>query len=89
MTYEESLTVVLFELKELLLKKHHDYGSANLLKHGMFGISVRLDDKLARFQNLLKNNGDASVTDEKISDTLFDIAGYAIQAILIDRDELK
>ena len=40
------------------------------------GIVVRMTDKLSRISRLLK--GDAKVLDEKVEDTLIDLANYAI-----------
>jgi hypothetical protein len=98
-TFEEELDSVLSsiqdkfpaqleELKELLKKKHHDYGSGNLKKRGLLGIQVRLDDKFSRLDVLLKNNGEAHVNDESIEDTWRDIAGYSVMAICLMNDKL-
>lgn len=78
--YEEKLERVLQSLRILLSKKHSDYGNDNLKKHGMFGIIVRMSDKLARLENL---NGKQGMVEESIKDTLLDLAGYAIQAIVL------
>ena len=42
--------------------------------------AVRLDDKLHRFKQLIKQ--EAEVKDESITDTLMDLANYAIMAII-------
>lgn len=81
-TYKSNLNDVLDEIGEMLIKKHHDYGVDNLKRHGLFGIIVRMDDKLARLANLSKST-EIKVEDECLKDTLRDIAGYAIQAILL------
>ena len=59
---------------ELLATKQHDYGHANIDKFGSAGVRVRLWDKIARYENLLTRNGDA--THESLYDTLVDIVGY-------------
>ncbi len=78
------------EIVCLLVKKDSDYGSNNLKKFGLFGILVRLSDKLERLNNLVgKNSIGQAKCDETIRDTFIDIAGYAINAIrLLDGDDL-
>jgi len=71
------------EIADMLEKKNNDYGDSNLTKYGMFGIIVRLSDKLARLENLQNKNAEV---DESVEDTLKDIAGYAINAIRLKRE---
>jgi hypothetical protein len=85
--YDYELMLEINNLHRLLKQKHAAYGSRNLLKHGLDGIVVRMDDKIARLQNLLHHN--APQNDESITDTLMDIAGYAIQAILLKDGKLS
>lgn len=85
--YADALDSVLQKIRDTILRKHHDYGTKNLLRHGLFGILVRIDDKSARLNNLL--NKDIMVRDESIEDTFIDLAGYAIQAILMLTGKLK
>lgn len=47
----EALLLALENVK-LLDNKQQDYGSRNISKHGVFGILVRMSDKLERIQNL-------------------------------------
>ena len=70
------------EIVSLLDKKNKDYGDGNLLRHGLYGILVRVDDKTARISNLLKSESSF----ESIEDNLIDIAGYAINAIRLLRE---
>ena len=88
LTYEEHLVDLLSDIKKMLLAKHHDYGTNNLKKRGLPGIMVRLDDKIARIDNLLMNQENVHVEDESIVNTFIDIAGYAIQAILLEEGKL-
>ena len=80
--YEEELDNAINEIRALLLKKHHDYGSRNLVRFGMLGVLVRLSDKMERLIHIQQA---AQVEDETKIDTLRDVAGYAIQAILMER----
>jgi hypothetical protein len=80
------------ETLSLLMKKHADYGTANLDRFGAYGILVRVSDKVARIENLTHQktlgNAEPEVADETVKDTWRDIAGYAIQAIrLIEKEE--
>jgi hypothetical protein len=67
-----------------VIKKQHDYGPENIAKFGMWGLIVRLHDKIARLENLLssKRKGFNSVSDETIYDTLLDVVGYSTVALL-------
>ncbi len=67
-----------------VIKKQHDYGPENISKFGMWGLIVRLHDKIARLNNLLssKRKGFNSVSNETIYDTLLDIVGYSTVALL-------
>ena len=67
-----------------VIKKQHDYGPENISKFGMWGLIVRLHDKIARLNNLLstKRKGFNSVSDETIYDTLLDVVGYSTVALL-------
>lgn len=81
MDYEHKLDATLASIRAMLLKKHHDYGENNLSRFGVFGILVRCSDKLARIENLLKR--DSEVKDETQADTWRDLAGYAIQCLIM------
>lgn len=59
---------------ELLAKKQHDYGHANINRFGKQGVRVRLWDKLARLENLERRGH--TPQNEAVNDTLVDIVGY-------------
>jgi hypothetical protein len=50
--FEKNLDEVLIKLRETLIKKHHDYGAQNILKYKDIGVLIRLNDKIARLENL-------------------------------------
>jgi hypothetical protein len=79
-TYRQGLAQVSLELQAMLAKKHHDYGVDNLKKFGEFGILVRCSDKVERLNNILKSGAAVAETKE---DTWLDLAGYAIQALMM------
>jgi hypothetical protein len=85
--YEIALDSALIEIREMLLAKHHDYGSSNLVRRGEFGIVVRIEDKLARIENLA--NKEFMVDNEGPQNSWKDVAGYAIQALLFLRGVIK
>jgi len=70
------------EVKDLLIRKNHDYGdsfSKQYEKYGLLSGVIRMDDKMARIENLLKSD---SKVDESIEDSLKDLAGYAILTLV-------
>jgi hypothetical protein len=87
-SYEENLDYLLKDIRNMLIKKHHDYGVDNLKKHGLIGINVRLDDKMARLNNFFENTCEYKVETETAKDTYKDVAGYALQAILMLEEKL-
>lgn len=86
MTMEEKFTKhkeIVLGLNELYIAKNKDYGDSvhdTYQKYGLTSFLVRLEDKLNRVRTLSKQ--DAQVMDEKIEDTLLDMANYAILAVL-------
>lgn len=70
-------------LENLYNKKNHDYGNSfdkQLDEDGLLVSKIRLSDKLGRFSNLIKN--EALVKDEKITDTMIDLACYSIMTLM-------
>lgn len=71
------------EVLELLKSKNDAYGSSvdsTYKEYGLTAYLVRMDDKLNRLKTLTKDET-INPNDEKIEDTLRDMAGYAILAI--------
>jgi hypothetical protein len=70
-------------LHNLYITKNRDYGDSvhdTYEKYGLVSFLVRLEDKLNRARTLSKQA--AVVQDEKIEDTLMDMANYAILAVI-------
>lgn len=70
-------------LTKLYENKNHDYGDSvhdTFEKYGLTSFLVRMEDKLNRARTL--NKKQAKVNDEKITDTLMDLANYAILALI-------
>lgn len=63
-----------------LCKKQHDYGHGNINRFGTYGVIVRLSDKIERLDNLDKIN---TPHNESRQDTLMDIVGYCVIALML------
>ena len=73
---------ILNEIKQLHNRKNADYGDSfdkTLDEFGLVASATRMSDKFNRFKSLIKNP--AQVSDEKIEDTLIDLASYAMMTI--------
>lgn len=71
------------DLHNLYIAKNKDYGNSihnTYEKYGLVSFLVRLEDKLNRARTL--STKEAAVADEKIEDTLLDMANYAILAVM-------
>lgn len=76
----EDLQAAADETVNLVLRKNSDYGDA-WQKQGLAGVLVRLSDKSLRVERLF-GGVQALVADEKVEDTLRDLAGYALLGLL-------
>ena len=63
-----------------LCKKQHDYGHGNINRFGIYGVIVRLSDKIERLENLNKIE---TPHNESKHDTLLDIVGYCVIALML------
>lgn len=77
------------EMHELYKRKNADYGDsfAQLRKRYPNFVCMRLFDKLNRLDTLIQPGYEAKVADEKLEDTLMDIANYAVMEIVERRAE--
>lgn len=74
---------IIMRLHKLFIQKSTDYGRSThdtYEKYGLTSFLVRLEDKLNRARTISKQ--EALVKDEKIEDTLLDMANYAILAVM-------
>lgn len=79
---ENPFLAILKQMYDLYQKKNTDYGNSfdkQLDEDGLLVSKIRLSDKLNRFSNLIKNS--AEVQDEKIEDTLIDLANYTVMTL--------
>ena len=88
--------VKLEEIVVLIARKQHDYGHNNVERFGVPGLLVRVHDKVARLRNLsarqlaqlVEENGlplppVAPERNESMQDTLIDVVGYSIVALMV------
>lgn len=83
MNDEELFKKITEDMYELFKRKNTDYGNSVHKTYEEFGLTsflVRLSDKLNRAITL--NKQDAMVQDEKIEDTLIDMANYSILSLI-------
>ena len=65
-------------------RKNKDYGdsfSRSVQRYGKIAALTRMSDKWNRLENLMLNE-DAKVKDESITDTLIDLASYALMTVM-------
>ncbi len=77
------------QMLDLYKKKNADYGDSVADTYNKFGLDaflVRMYDKINRVTTL-NHKKDQQVVDEKIEDTLLDLANYSILAIIELRNE--
>ena len=69
-------------------KKQRDYGTNNINKFGVFGILVRVSDKVERLINLNKKSKQSKIAEieanEPITDNWADITVYGAIARIVD-----
>ena len=82
------------EMYDLFAKKQLDYGPSNIsmgqsletqeeIDFSLLALSIRMNDKLQRLMNLLRNN--KKPNNESIEDTLIDLANYSVMALIVKR----
>lgn len=72
---------VLDEMHNLYVAKNNDYGDSvhdTYLKYGPMAYLVRMEDKLNRIRMLTNKPESCKVQDEKVLDSLIDLANYSI-----------
>lgn len=72
------------DMEALYIAKNKDYGNSvgdTFDRYGLVSFLVRMEDKLNRLRTLNQSQ-DAAVKDERIEDTLQDLANYAILALI-------
>ena len=79
----EHFKELLDHLLDTYVAKNQDYGNSfeiGLDEDGLVSLKTRLRDKFMRFSTLIDHT--AAVKDEKIEDTLLDMANYCIMGVM-------
>lgn len=82
-TQDQRIEEICSSVEELLKKKNHDYGNSFSLqfeKYGVMSAMIRMDDKMRRLDNLI--SGSKAQVEESIEDSLRDLVGYGILALV-------
>jgi hypothetical protein len=73
------------KMNDIFQAKRNDYGPSTedtFKRYGAVSLLVRMRDKLNRLDNLLVTKISSSVNDERVEDTLLDLANYALITVL-------
>lgn len=86
-SFEEAVYRVAAEIADLVIRKQSDYGHDNINAFGLMGIAVRESDKVSRLRNLVaaRETTHREPLNESVQDTLFDLAGYAMLGVMLER----
>lgn len=71
-------------VRDLLIRKDHDYGASfsnQFEKRGVLSSLIRMEDKINRLDTLIEGR-ESRVSDESIEDTVADLAGYALLTLV-------
>ena len=87
----KAIEAVQKERLDLTLKKNADYSGIvdNIGLCGLEGIALRIFDKACRLLAISRNTHQLHITDEKIEDTLKDLANYADYGVVLERGQWK
>jgi hypothetical protein len=84
---EAKFIEILDGIKELRLRKSHDYGNSWKV-FGLMGVVYQIASKFIRIWNLTRTGKDPK--NESLRDSFVDMANYAIMAVqIIDSDEIE
>jgi len=82
-TQADRIEAICNEVRDLLIRKNHDYGdsfSKQFEKYGILSGLIRKDDKMRRLETLI--SGEQAQVAESIEDTLLDDIGYGILTLV-------
>ena len=71
---------------ETFTRKNIDYGNS-FEADGVVGTVIRIGDKLKRLKTISEKGHVIKVKDEKLLDTLMDLANYAAMGIMLLKDD--
>ena len=91
MSKEDQFKAITENMLKTFVAKNHDYGDSFEQSCDTFGTVaavVRMNDKMNRI-NRLYNNTEIAKVDEKLEDTLLDLANYCILTVMYNRNRSK
>lgn len=74
----------IIDFTSVLVKKQKDYGSDNIIRFGRIGLLVRLHDKVARLENLIKKQ--ANPINESLYDNYMDVINYCAIGMMVEHE---
>ena len=84
-TRKKMFSEITNQMLETYIKKNTDYGNSfeeSLDEDGPIAFKVRAGDKWHRIKQLMKKDQEAQVKDEKLEDTIMDLANYCIMFLI-------
>ena len=91
MPKEDQFKAITENMLKPFIAKNHDYGNSFEQSYDTFGTVaavVRMNDKMNRI-NRLYNNTEIAKVDEKLEDTLLDLANYCILTVMYNCNRKK
>ncbi|MBW3113511.1 DUF1599 domain-containing protein [Bacillus sp. MCCB 382] len=89
-TQAQRIESICNEVRDLLIRKNHDYGDSFLKQFAKYGVMsgmIRMDDKMRRLETLI--GGEDAQVAESLEDTVADLAGYALLTLVELRKSAK
>jgi hypothetical protein len=86
-TFESDIDRILGEARDLLLRKHKNYGPKNISQSPggpLNGLRVRLHDKFARVNHMIDHDAEDAVG-EPLEETFLDALNYCTIAVMVQR----
>lgn len=80
---EHHMAEKLCKVFEIFKQKQASYGAENISDFGEKGVIIRMNDKMKRIVKIAYRGEPNPLDDETIEDTYYDIADYAMIAILV------
>jgi hypothetical protein len=84
----EEYDAIIQQCRDISIRKNNDYGCDTMMRFAEKGLVVRMNDKMERLINLIWNDVDKQVSDEKIEDTALDMVNYSIYLVMMLRKQL-
>lgn len=81
--YSDGFLRITNQMHDTYIKKNHDYGNSfdkSIDELGIVAAVTRMSDKMERLKSLVKK--EAEVKDESFTDTVLDLANYAVMTAM-------